>query len=193
MRGCSEFAGIKVPPHILFRNIHLVNACHQGVKILFTLAAADDLADFGEQYIHGADSFAILVHLHIKRFDLLRVAGKNNRFPEMFLDKIPFMFGLEVGAPVNGKFPGLPGSFENGNRLGIGEPFEIATDYLFQPVNQPFIIHFIQKLKVVHAVIQGVLHEILQKIFRQVHVIMDIVKGHLGFNHPEFGQVAWCI
>ena len=48
------------------------------------LAAADDLADAGNEHVHRGHGFAVVVQPHVERFDLLRIIENRDRTFEMF-------------------------------------------------------------------------------------------------------------
>ena len=47
-----------------------------------------------------------------------------------------------------------------------------------------------QDFQIVGAVFKHLGHNVFDKIFGQVHIIVQIVVGYFGFHHPEFGQMA---
>ena len=61
---------------------------------------------------------------------------------------------------------------------------------LVEPVEQLLVVHFVQELQVVSAVVQCILNQVLKKFLGQVHVVFEVVKSHFGLYHPEFGQVT---
>ena len=42
-------------------------------------------------------------------------------------------------------------------------------------------------------VFETIIDQVLGEILRQIHVVVNVIKGNLWFNHPKFSQVAWCI
>ena len=100
------------------------------------------------------------------------------------------MLRLQVDAPFHGILEFLLGLQEDVDGLGVAQAHEIDLRDGLQPLDEPLVEHVVEELEVVHVVVQRVLHEVLDEILGEVHVVLDIVEGHLRLNHPEFGQVA---
>ena len=49
---------------------------------------------------------------------------------------------------------------------------------------------FVEELEVFGAVVQRIARQELEEVLGQLHVVLDVVERHFGFDHPEFGQVA---
>jgi len=76
------------------------------------------------------------------------------------------------------------------NRLGIRQAFEIVTHHLVQRFEQMLVDALIEKLEVAGTVLQYVVEQKLEELLRQIHIVIEIVKRHLRFDHPELGKVA---
>src|SRR5688572_2155966 len=50
-----------------------------------------------------------------------------------------------------------------------------------------------QERQVITAKFQCIAHEVLQELLSELHVILQIIKSHLRFNHPELCEVACSI
>ena len=46
-----------------------------------------------------------------------------------------------------------------------------------------------QEFQIIHTIVQSITDQVFQKIFRQIHIIVQIVKSRLRFDHPEFRQM----
>ena len=75
MAGGTVAAQIQVFFVFILIHTQLFDTRRQDRKILFTLAAADDLADPGNQAVHGRHGLPVRVQLHIEGLDLLRIVG----------------------------------------------------------------------------------------------------------------------
>ncbi len=62
---------------------HIADVLHAGGKLdeaLFALAAADELADFGDEQVEGCYGFSIVIISHVEGFDLGGVIGEEDGF-----------------------------------------------------------------------------------------------------------------
>ena len=129
--------------------MHLRHARFEDIEAFFTLGPAYDLANTGKQDIHGPYGIVILIHAHVKGFNLLWIVGQDHRFLKMLLYQIPLMFRLQICPPpfneVLELFLFVWGRVTKDiNRLGIGKTFEPVVDYKFQFLQQthfrPFVL-----------------------------------------------------
>ena len=102
MRHGAETARVKIPPHILHRDIHLLDAANQLVVVLLTLGTADNLADSREKHIHGTHGLPVIVKLHIESLDFLGIPRKDYRTLEMLFNQEALMLALEVDTHFTG-------------------------------------------------------------------------------------------
>ena len=100
----TETTCVEIPPHVLHGDVKFLDALQELVIVLLTLRASDNLTDIGEEHVHGTDSLAVLVLLHIEGLDLLGIVGQDYGLLEVFLDEITFMLALKVCAPMYGEF-----------------------------------------------------------------------------------------
>ena len=99
--GRAVLAQVKIEPIVLFLQAKLMHAVAQRLEVVLTLAAADDLADAGDQAVHGRDGLAVRVQLHVEGLDLLRVVGDEDRPLEHDLGQVALVLGLQVAAPMD--------------------------------------------------------------------------------------------
>ena len=52
------------------------------------------------------------------------------------------------------------------------------------------VYHLVQELQIVCTVVQRPAYAIFDEVLGQVHVVIDVVEGHLWLNHPELRQMA---
>ena len=76
------------------------------------------------------------------------------------------------------------------NTLSIRQTYEIFFQYALQTFYQPLIEHVIQELHIIGTVIQSPFHTVFDKLFRQIHVIRNIIECHFRLNHPELGKMT---
>ena len=100
----AELAQVQVPLVVGLVHAQLVHAGHQLAVVLFTLAAADQLADAGHQHICCSHGLAIGVLLHVEALDLLRVVGDEHGLLEHHLGEVPLVLGLDVHAHSTGNW-----------------------------------------------------------------------------------------
>src|SRR5262245_42894531 len=65
----AEAAEIQIPPIVGGIEVLLGHALLEDVEAFFALAAADDLADLGDEDVHGADRFAVIIDAHVERLE----------------------------------------------------------------------------------------------------------------------------
>ena len=80
--------------------------------------------------------------------------------------------------------------FQDLDSFRIRQTDEIVFQHSLQTFDQTFIEHIVQKFDIVHAVVQSPLYTILDELFRQLHIVQDIIESHFRFDHPELGQVT---
>ena len=68
--------------------------------------------------------------------------------------------------------------------FGVGD----ARERLSHPLERCEVA--LENREVVPALLQGPLHDVLDEILGEVHVPRQVHVGHLGFDHPELGEVA---
>ena len=75
----------------------------------------------------------------------------------------------------------------------ISQSHEIILQNALQPFQQGFVDHRIEEIKIVLAVVQGPSHTIFDKVFLEIHQLGQVDESNLWLNHPELGQVTWCV
>ena len=114
MRAAAVAARVEVPPHVLHRDVELLDAAHQLVVVLLAHRATNDLANLREEHVgalHGETREALLlagldrlvVQLHVEGLDLLRVVDHDDGLLEVLLHQVAFVLGGQVDAPADGE------------------------------------------------------------------------------------------
>ena len=114
----------------------------------------------------------------------------------MFFHEITFVLRSQVHTPVYRKFELMTFSnslFQYLDAVRIRQTYERFFQYTLQTFNQAFVKHIVQELHVVSTVIQSPLHTEFDKLFRQIHIVRNIVERYFRFHHPELSQMAWSI
>ena len=186
----AEAARVEVPPHVLHGDVQLGDALHELVVVGLALAAADDLTYLREQHVHGAHGAAVGVLLHVEGLDFLGVVGEDDGLAEVLLHQIALVFALQVDAPLDGELKLVAAGLEYLDALGVGEAHEIVVQHKFEALDEALVEVLGEEVDVVAAVVEHIADAVLDKLLGQVHVVGDVVKGHLGLNHPELAQVA---
>ena len=193
MRHCTETTSIQIPPHILHRNTHFIDTVHQLIIIRFTFGTADDFTDFREQYIHGTNRFTVFILLHIESFDLFRIVCQDYRTFEMVLNQESFMFRSQIDTPIYREFKCMSFCnrfFQNLDSFRIRQANEIFFQHSLQTFDQTFIEHIVQEFDIIHTVVQSPLYTVLNELFRQLHIIQNIIECHFRLDHPKLGQMT---
>ena len=114
----------------------------------------------------------------------------------MLLDEVALVLRGQVGSPEDGELELAPvghSLLEDFDALGVGEADEVVCGDELEPLDEVGVDHLVEELEVVLAVVEGPLDAELDELLGEVHVVVDVVEGHFGLNHPELGEVAWCI
>ena len=125
-----------------------------------------------------------------RRFLKTKVVNQDDRTLEVLLDQVALVLRLQVAAPVAREFELAARSLQNLDALGVVKTLEVVVEHETEPVEQPLVPHLVHELEVLHAVVQRILDEVLEEVLGQFHVVLQVVKGGLGLNHPELRGVA---
>jgi hypothetical protein len=137
----AEAAGIQVPAHLIYGQVHFFHAGNQFVVVFFSLGAANYFTNAWKEDIHRTYGFTVIVLLHIEGLDSFRIIGEDNWFFEMFFYQEAFVFTLQVCTPFFDdiieflafvRFTVL----QNVDSLCIGKAFEFVVEYKFQFRNE---------------------------------------------------------
>ena len=111
----------------------------------------------------------------------------------MLFNKISLVLALEVCAPAYRVFPLDTSRLKNLDTFSICKTNEFCVCHTFKTSDEFIVKSVIEELDVIIAVVKGILHEILDELLCEVHVILDVVERHLRFDHPELCEVSWSI
>ena len=136
VRTCSVLTCVEIPPHILHRDMALIDFCRQLLKTLLTYGTADNLADLREENVGAlnglaalaAESRLLIVYLHIECLDSLRIVCHDNRLLEVFLHEVALMLRSEVVAPLAWELELSAlgdGVLQNLDTLGVWQTYEV--------------------------------------------------------------------
>ena len=100
------------------------------------------------------------------------------------------MLRLQVAAPVDGVLKLVVVLFQKGNGVGVGDTAKFVVQDVVQPVKQPLVDEFVEKVHFLGGVLQNVGDDILDHGLGQLHVILQIGEGDFRLDHPEFGGMA---
>ena len=107
----------------------------------------------------------------------------------MFFCQVAFVFGLQVQAVLDRVFEGVAGVFQNLDCFAVGHTLKRPLDHKLQARLHLFIDEFPEQAEIFSAIFQGVFGHGLDEFLAQVHIALEIAKGHLRFDHPEFSRV----
>ena len=108
----------------------------------------------------------------------------------MLLNKVAFVFALQVGTPVHGKFEFFAAFLEYSDAFGVCEPHKAVGKHAFEAGNQFGVIHLLKEFNVVAAVVKCVAHTVLDEFLGEFHVVFYFIECHFRLYHPEFRQVT---
>ena len=110
---------------------------------------------------------------------------------EHLLGDIAFVLALQVAAPVHREFKLIFMLFQDLNGFGIGDVGEfLRLGQSSQPGQQPFVHKGVEKLHLLRAVLQHMADDVFRHIFGQGHVVFQVGKGDLRFDHPKLRRMA---
>src|SRR5574344_1728580 len=142
MRATSILTSIKIPPHILHRNLSAIYFTYQLIVVLLTYRTTDYLANLWEKNVSTLNSLVILIDLHIESLDILRIICHNNRLLEMMLYKETLMLAGKVNTPRYRIFKLLTISdslFKNLYTLSIRKAYKVLLQHTFKSLDKSLI------------------------------------------------------
>src|SRR5210317_1709541 len=99
------------------------------------------------------------------------------------------MFGLQINPPAHRKFEAAAGFQKLFDGIGIAYSDKIVVDDMAQLIDQSFFDKFVEQGHILLAVFHYIVEKILQHLFGQIHIAVEIAESHLRFQHPELCQV----
>ena len=106
------------------------------------------------------------------------------------------MFAGQIGSPIYREFElaaVLHSFLQNLDTFRIGQTHKVVLHHEVQTFEQCLVDHLVQESQIVLAIIQSPTHAVLDEVLCQIHIVTDVVESHFGFDHPKFGQMAWCV
>ena len=172
---------IEIPAICVNFESFFLNSREQLVVVVLALRTADDLAiPFRRQTIgtqHGTRIVGILLHVKCLRF--LRVVADEYR-RAVVRDEQRFVLGSEVFAPRRrAAFP-----LQRRYRVGVGDAREGTNDGF-----EIFDVA-LKHLEFRTPTFEHALRDVYQHVFLQLDAVVQVVKRHLGLDHPELGQMT---
>ena len=95
------------------------------------------------------------------------------------------MLSLQIDSPFHRVFEFFSALFQNFNGFGIADTSEFVRDDISKAIQKTFVHKRIEKCHFLRAALQHRIDNIFDHCFRSVHIVVEIGKGHLRFNHPE--------
>ena len=108
----------------------------------------------------------------------------------MLLHQVALVLRLQVASPVARELKLAARSFQNLDALGVVEPLEIVVQHEFQPFDQLLVPHLAHEFQILAAVLQRIADQVFEELLGQLHVVLQLVEGHLRLDHPELREVA---
>ena len=147
----------------------------------------DVLRLFG-QLLVGGDQPVDLVAVEVHR-PLLHAAGGNLRFARSDLFLVGADLRLHRGEVLFEHLQAVAAvhvllAADDGHRVVVGQAREAGL----HPLQGGGVA--LQHLELLRAVAQHVVHDVDDEVLDEVHVVVQVVEGHLRLDHPELGEVA---
>ena len=133
------------------------------------------------------------VLLHVEGFDVAGIVGHDDGLAEMLLHKVALVLGSEVHAPADRELKLMTiadGLLQDFDALGVGQTNELGINNALKTLDEGFVDHLVEELKVVLAVVECPTHAILDEILFEIHEVVEVDECHFGLNHPELSQMA---
>ena len=100
------------------------------------------------------------------------------------------MLGLQVQAPFHRIGEWNAGSLEAINGFGIIHAGKVGLGHPPDPLQQAVLDMLVEEGHLLGALFQGKAAQVADELLGQVGIVGQIGKGHLRFDHPEFGGMA---
>jgi hypothetical protein len=145
---------IAVPGVVLLVDAALGRIAVQYVEPLLALAAADDFADPGRQYVHRRDRPPVVVHAHVEGFDGLWVAHHDDWLLRVFLGQIALVLRLQVDALLDRQLEFLVRPLEHLDRLAVIHMHEFRADDALEFRDQPVLDGLVEEGEILLPFVQ---------------------------------------
>ena len=96
----AESPQVQIPPVVFRIHSQFPDTCFEEFESFLALASSDDFTDIWQQDIHCGDGLSVIVLPHVERLDFLWVVHHCHWAVEDLFGEEPFVFALEVCAPV---------------------------------------------------------------------------------------------
>ena len=172
---------------------HFIHALVKQFQTLFALRTADDFTNTRRENVHRGNGLSVVVLAHVERLDVLRVIHHGHRSTDVRLGEPTLVFALHIDAPLDGVLELhalLHSVFERGNRIGVIEFRKVGLDELLKPLDAALVDAFSEELHVVHTLGKQRTEHVLEQIFREFRVDVEISKCDLRLDHPELREVS---
>ena len=135
----AVFAKLQVPPIVVALHAKLLDARFKYIESLFSLAAAAQFSDAGNEQIGCGDGLSVVVHAHVEGLDLFGIIGYEYRAAEVLLGKISFVLGLKVAAPIRLVLECCAAFFENLDSVCVAYAGEFSVSYAFEALDEALV------------------------------------------------------
>ena len=182
----AEVQVVRVRVHV---HVPLFHGGDELVVVGFSLGAADDLADAGDQEVRRRDGLPVVVLFHVERLDVFRVVDDEDRFVEDLLGDVPLMFGLQVHAPGDRELEVRVGLLEEFDGFRVVEDLEVRVHDVLQLVEEAFLHELVEELEFRGAALHDGADDIFHHVLGDFEDVRQFGERDLRFDVPEFGDV----
>jgi len=190
MLDAAVTAQIEIPAIIAHIHAKFCDALLQHLHALFTLAAADELADTGNEKIRRSNGLAVVILAHVEGLDLFGIIRNEDGALKDLFGEIALVFGLQITAPKYGILELIFFLFEQGDRFGVADAGEVGVDHVFEALQQALIDELVEEFEFLGCLFEGIPDDVLDHGFRYIHIACKIAEGHFRLDHPELCRVA---
>ena len=183
-------AEVSVPPIVIGVEVTFLHALDEHIQTFFALAAADDFSDTWNEHIHGADGFSVVVAAHVEWLESTWVVIEDHWSTEVLFGEESFVFGLQVAAPLDRVIKAAAALVDDINGFCVGESDEGFSENIFEPGEDSGIDTLVEEFHIIAAICEYIADDGADEGFGQIHIVIEVVERHFGFDHPEFSEVA---
>ena len=183
-------AKVEIELVTLFVEAEFVHALLEFFEVLFTLAAADDLTDAGNQAVHSCDGLAVVVQLHVEGLDLLGIVCDEDGALEFLLGEVALVLGLQITAPGYLIVEFIVVLLEDLDGIGIGHMSEIGVEDMVEAVQKALVDELVEEVHLFGCILQHIADDVFEHVFGQLHVVLEVCEAELGLDHPELSCVT---
>ena len=162
----------------------------EDIEALFSLASADDFSQSRNEEVGRSDGLPVIAEAHVEGFLVGGVVRNEHWALDVLFSEEAFVLGLHGFPPFRGEFEVLTALAADRHRIGVAHSYKGLRNGGSDIVDDSLVDPPIEELHVFAAGGMDLLGNAANKVFRQVHEVVEVCEGNLGLDHPELGSVS---